>query len=329
MALNELRNTFSLDHNNFAELAVNTMLSDVFHSGKSSSFDTQMYNTNDRWNDFIEEFKEDFQILQSYKSTGILVGSRIVVQYDKKPLNCTLKYYGEVDAIEVFKTRVEQYFDVIETTIEWMYSGDGYSIKLPLNIDNKPNIAMYPFMQESLDDYYQRYIDSSASILVLIGPPGVGKTTWIKGFLDFYKKNSIVTYDASILQKDYIFAEFLESDKMVMVLEDADNFLGTRADGNNMMHKFLNVGDGLVTVKGKKIIFSTNLPSIADIDSALIRPGRCFDVLHFKELNHEEMLKLCKSINVLAPTKVKASYSLGDIFHEQKQTKKTRNFGFI
>jgi ATP-dependent 26S proteasome regulatory subunit len=48
-----------------------------------------------------------------------------------------------------------------------------------------------------------------------------------------------------------------------------------------MMHRFLNVGDGLVTTKGKKLIFSTNLPSIRDVDSALVRPGRCFDILNF------------------------------------------------
>ena len=166
--------------------------------------------------------------------------------------------------------------------------------------------------------------------MILWGPPGVGKTTWIRGFLNYYKKDSLVTYDAEILKKDYVFAEFLESNKQVMVIEDADNFLGTRSNGNEIMHKFLNVGDGLVTVKGKKLIFSTNLATTSDIDPALIRPGRCFDVIKFAELTKEDATKLCKVIDIELPKVDKNSYTIGDIYHTQNLTsKQVRKFGFV
>ena len=155
------------------------------------------------------------------------------------------------------------------------YSSDGNSVNVPLNIDRLPVAEMYPFLNGgSLEDYYDRYMDSNANILLLIGPPGTGKTTFIRGLLAHTQSSAVVTYDAAILEKDFLFARFIESDESVMVLEDSDAFLKPRSDGNTMMHRFLNVGDGLVTTKGKKLIFSTNLPSIRDIDDALVRPGR-------------------------------------------------------
>jgi len=34
--------------------------------------------------------------------------------------------------------------------------------------------------------------------------------------------------------------------------------------------------DPVVRAQGRKIIFTTKLPNIGDIDEALVRPGRCF-----------------------------------------------------
>jgi hypothetical protein len=48
---------------------------------------------------------------------------------------------------------------------------------------------------------------------------------------------------------------------------------------------------------GRKIIFSTNLPNIGDLDDALIRPGRCFAHVLARELSPSEceqlLAKLC------------------------------------
>jgi len=140
----------------------------------------------------------------------------------------------------------------------------------------------------------------------------------------------MVTYDVSILAKDYLFAQFIEGDRNVMIIEDADNFLGARSDGNDFMHKFLNVGDGLVTTKNKKMIFSTNLPSIRDIDSALIRPGRCFDILHFDNLDNEQALKLTKKLDIELDGE-KDKWSLAELFHKQVDAPKSprRKLGFV
>jgi ATP-dependent 26S proteasome regulatory subunit len=105
-------------------------------------------------------------------------------------------------------------------------------------------------------------------------------------------------------------------------MEDADMFLKSRKEGNTMMHKFLNVGDGLVTTRNKKMVFSTNLPSIKDIDSALVRPGRCYDILHFSELNQSEAEKLATKAGVKIEGERK-TWSIADVFFNQNTHVKT------
>ena len=167
---------------------------------------------------------------------------------------------------------------------------------------------------------------------MLIGPPGTGKTTFIRGLLAHSNSSAIVTYDAAILEKDYLFARFIEDETGVMVLEDSDNFLKARSDGNTMMHRFLNVGDGLVTTKGKKLIFSTNLPSIRDIDPALIRPGRCFDIVSFDTLKQKQAEALAKKIGVKLDGK-RDSWTIAEVFNKQieQSTNKTvgSKMGFV
>jgi hypothetical protein len=169
--------------------------------------------------------------------------------------------------------------------VKWVYNADGSYTHIPVDNSDLPVDSFYPNLTVLLTTYYDQFVSSRSNILVLIGPPGTGKTSFIKGFLEHTKSDAIVSYDPTILEKDSIFADFMSGRERVMVLEDADNFLTARSKSENLiMHKFLNVGDGLLSTAEKKIIFTTNLPSTRDIDKALLRPGRCFDCLNFDRL---------------------------------------------
>ena len=288
-----------------------------------------------RWSKWAEEQYKDCLFVQSNSSTGFIVEEKTnnFIKFDVNSNSTTVRAFGNVEFAEHMIEIVESSFDVVTSYIEWIYSSDGGSVNVPLNRDRLPVEEMYPFLDgESLGDYYDRYMESSANILLLIGPPGTGKTTFIRGLLAHRSCSAIVTYDANILEKDGFFAKFIEDDAEVMVLEDSDAFLKSRSDGNTMMHRFLNVGDGLVTTKGKKMIFSTNLPSIRDIDSALIRPGRCFDIVTFDVLNADAAKSLAKKLKVKLP-EVKDTYSIAEVFNQQsdntKKSSATRKVGFI
>ena len=301
-------------------------------AGSSTVFrETSVLCNREQWAKWAEDHFKEFLFVQSGSSSGFIVEKETnnLVKFDVNSNTTTVRVFGNNEFVESMIKVVEGNFDQVTCHIEWVYGGNGESVNVPLNRDRLPCEEMYPFLKgESLGDYYDRYMASSANILLLIGPPGTGKTTFIRGLLAHTNSSAIVSYDAGILDKDGFFARFIESDDNVMVLEDSDAFLKPRSDGNTMMHRFLNVGDGLVTTKGKKMIFSTNLPSVRDIDSALTRPGRCFDIVEFAPLTTEEAGALATKLGVTAPED-KTKHSIAEIFNTQTYSPTVRKVGFV
>ena len=316
----------------FDDLITSEVLDRRVSAGKKTVHrQTVVLCNREHWAKWAEEFFNDKLFVQGNSSGGFIIEQLTdnYITYYVDSNTTTVRAYGDVEFCDNIIKDVEKKFDVVTSSIEWIYGGDGSSVTVPLNRDRLPVVEMYPFLKnESLNDYYDRYMESSANILLLIGPPGTGKTTFIRGLLAHTNTSAIVSYDSNILEKDSFFANFIEGGNDIMVLEDSDAFLKSRSEGNTMMHRFLNVGDGLVTTKGKKMIFSTNLPSIRDIDPALVRPGRCFDIVTFDVLSKVDAKKLAKKLGVELPVD-KEEYSIAEIFHEQTNKPVERKVGFI
>lgn len=228
-------------------------------------------------------------------------------------------------------------FEIPNSYIRWIYDTQYLeSIKIPLQNKNMPFTEMYPFLNgETLEEYYDRYMNSDASILLLLGPPGLGKTAMIRGLLHYANESAILTYHTKLLESDEFFASWFRSkDENIVIMEDSDTMLLPRADGNSMMNRFLNLGDGLITLKNKKMIFTTNLPNVSSIDEALLRKGRCHDVVQFSYLNKDQA-KLIAEKSGLELTLDQDKYSIADIFADSRSNRDRRNvktsqkFGFI
>jgi ATP-dependent 26S proteasome regulatory subunit len=94
-----------------------------------------------------------------------------------------------------------------------------------------------------------------------------------------------------------------------LVVEDADHLLTARSNGNQDLHRFLGIADGVVRAQGRKILFTTNLPNVRDIDAALLRPGRCFATLHTRSLTREEGVKLIERLCDGHVTRAQAAFA--------------------
>ncbi|QWP76799.1 ATP-binding protein [Lysobacter sp. K5869] len=150
--------------------------------------------------------------------------------------------------------------------------------------------------------FIDRYLRAKETVLVLQGRPGTGKTRLIRAILgEISRRNegsaqALYTGDKKALECDEIYVKFITGDDHAFVVEDADHLLRPRAEGNEHLHRFLAIADGVVRAQGRKIVFSTNLPNVGDLDDALVRPGRCFAHVNVRELRLDEAAVLIRRL---------------------------------
>lgn len=300
-----------------------------------------IYNKIGKVEDLLNIFGRD-NIKQSHLDeccTGYLVlNTHTTIFYS---YNSVQNYFSrfEIYAIDyenydVVKNLLENTFVNIPPYISWHYLNE----KNDLEFNNSriiqevvPFKEIYPNLKtSSLEEYYNNFLESKSNVLILLGSPGTGKTSFIKDFLIKTDNSAMITYDDNVIYSDKLFIKFIKNTSPdILVLEDCDVLISSRDSGNKIMQKFLNLSDGLVSTKHKKLIFSTNLTSISKIDPALLRKGRCFDVLEFRPLNLEEANKVCNISNI--PEFIKeGNYTVAEIFNqnEQQDIKKQIKIGF-
>lgn len=152
----------------------------------------------------------------------------------------------------------------------------------------------YPFLNDiSLQDFINGYLESDAAVLLLYGAPGTGKTSLLKQILHYANESCLITYNKDIANMDSLFSHFYDSDERFLIIEDADTYINSRQkDGNEVMKKLLNITDGLTAKKEKKVIFTSNLNNLADVDEALLREGRCYEAIPVGALEKEQAVKV-------------------------------------
>lgn len=190
-------------------------------------------------------------------------------------------------------------------SIDWHFltsKGELESASIEEMADDVLHDQAYPEIAGGVRGFIQRYLDAPETVLVLQGPPGTGKTRLIRAILGEISRRkggeaqALYTGDMKALETDQIFVKFITGWDDAFVVEDADHLLRPRAEGNEHLHRFLAIADGVVRSQGRKIIFSTNLPNVGDLDDALVRPGRCFARIYARALTGAEARALAHAI---------------------------------
>lgn len=204
--------------------------------------------------------------------------------------------------------------------LKWFYTSGSQQVhdRTFFISDLKPTYdEFYPCIKQGVAKYFDDFFNSTSNIMILLGPPGTGKTSLIRSMLYTRNMTGWFTYDEHVLNSDMFYVDYMTSNAEILVVEDADVLLTDReSKGNKSMAKMLNVSDGLVKVMSKKIIFTANLTNKNKIDQALLRPGRCFDAIVLDELNREQAAAVANKLGVEVPNK--KFVTLAEIFNNRK-----------
>jgi hypothetical protein len=250
-----------------------------------------------------------------------------------------IKYYRSItiygrrnDVTACWDAFREKYSSVSFPQVTWWYKVDGRLDNRSLTLDDPQEIhdEFYPFLGSGVDSFIDSYMNSSSSVLFLMGPPGTGKTSLLRHMIHRTKINTHITYDESIMGSDVMFANFMGStDPAMIIFEDADVMLTSReSSANPLMNRFLNVSDGILKFKNKKLVFTTNLGDHTLVDQALLRPGRCFATVRFRHLTGQEQEAARAVAGLPEHPQTKQDVTLAQLFNGVGNYPPVRRVGF-
>lgn len=151
-----------------------------------------------------------------------------------------------------------------------------------IDLRKKIYTELYPSVD--IDQLFNAFAESESKILILTGAPGTGKTSFIKYALAHDNFDRVAyAKDSKILQASNFWYDIISDKHDLLILDDLDVNLGER---NDFVSNMLSHIDGVFS-SSLKVIITTNQP-IKKIDEALLRPGRCFDIIDLRSLTRDE-----------------------------------------
>jgi len=174
---------------------------------------------------------------------------------------------------------------------------------------------------------FEQLYSNKENILILCGESGTGKTSLSSQLLKFslehtdmlpHEKDLDLLNDfvqvayiksTELLAQDEFWRTLASKDYDLVILDDLDYFLTSRnqeiqtsedVDRNKFLSQFLSFTDGIEQNKTNFII-TTNQP-FEDIDTAILRKGRLFDILELRKLTNKEALNVWVSAGLSKKT---------------------------
>lgn len=234
-------------------------------------------------------------LLFIYDSTHILAVGELS---GYNPAFRTVTWYGHSGLIAHLKEKLDEDGRNRIPVMNRLFTSDRSVLEAPITLPDfvaSPDERItYPFLDQTAAELWDAFAASSSNVMILIGPPGTGKSSLIRGMLDHrgWDDNAYLADSTNTI----IHPGFVEHIRnlpsgSVVVTEDSDQLLESRENGNTAMATLLNATSGLASTDTKFLI-GTNLSSLNKSDEAILRRGRLFKVLAFRKLTLEEAAKV-------------------------------------
>ncbi|MGO8927947.1 MAG: AAA family ATPase [Limisphaerales bacterium] len=164
-----------------------------------------------------------------------------------------------------------------------------------------------------------------SGVTILFGPPGVGKTSYLKmlmgRFLDRFSFYYVPLSSFALLSAPGFVGFWLDQNRghpgkvKLAIIEDAENLLLPRDERSRaQVSNLLNIGDGFLGEHLKiHVVATTNVP-IRQLDEAVRRPGRLVGSREFRRLTRAEALRLAQ-VKGLTLTNGSDTWSLAEIYN--------------
>lgn len=174
--------------------------------------------------------------------------------------------------------------------------------------------------------------DNKSGLALFSGPPGTGKSTYIK-YLSTTTNRRIIYLPSSSIEEitspDFL-TFIIDYKNSILLLEDAEKVLKSREiQENTGISNILNMTDGLLGDCLNIFIIATFNTTRDQIDSALLRKGRLILEHQFDELSPENCNKIFEKIN--SDRRTEKPLSLAEIYNDQDNYSKKeekRKVGF-
>ncbi len=298
--------------------------------------------------------------LDSYTARGeiILVDSTTVSLYCYRSFGTNFSvemYAGSDEEFEILQDIASRmangYERITDTPLNkfYMITHDGQSLDLLEYTINKDKFAGFDIELQYNEDFKEvaTHIegtlskkDGTTGIALLHGCPGSGKTTYLRYLISVLPKRIIYMPPdmANQLGTPAFFNFIRQYPNSILIIEDGENILKKRMDGEGTapaISNLLNLSDGIMGDALNIQILCTFNADIAEIDEALLRPGRLIANHYFGSLTAGKTKALVQHLygEEAEPKKAEMTvaeiYKMNEVHPSSEPQNKTRRIGFL
>jgi len=175
------------------------------------------------------------------------------------------------------------------------------------------------------EEWLARLAKRHSGVSILFGPPGVGKTSYLKMLMARFMDRFVFYYlpisSFDLLSAPQFAAFWINQNRRhkgkakLAIIEDAEELLLPRDERSRaQVSNLLNVGDGFLGEHLKLHVVATTNAPMRRLDKAVLRPGRLRGMRELRRLSRAEAARLAAAKGLRLEEKPD-TWSLAEIYH--------------